>query len=35
VVWLGGLIGLDALDGGPQTWLASLATWAALVIVPA
>ena len=32
VVWLGGLIGLDALDGGPQTWLASLATWAAPVI---
>ena len=32
VVWLGGLVGLDALDGGPQTWSPSLATWAAPVI---
>ncbi len=31
VVWLGGLIGLDALDSGPQTWATTLATWAAPV----
>jgi hypothetical protein len=32
LVWLGGLIGLDALDGGPQAWPTTLATWAAPVI---
>lgn len=31
VVWLGGLIGLDALDGAELTWLSTLAAWGAPV----
>jgi len=33
VVWLAGLVGLDALDGNEQTWLLSLATWGTPVVV--
>jgi hypothetical protein len=33
VVWLGGLLGLDALDGSEQTWLSTLASWGAPLVV--